>query len=155
MKTIGLFALMVILGVTPLCSRVATAATINEVNNLHFGTFGFKGGFNSAGKTIVVSPDGTYNLGIGIVMSPMDIPRRAQYALAGMPASQPLTVTFEPASISITGGSGSMTVNNFQSNNPSTDPSGNATLYFGATLTTTGSSISANYDGDISIIIDF
>jgi hypothetical protein len=155
MRIITALALMMILGVTPLCSKTAAAATINEVQHLHFGTFGFKGGFNSAGKTILVSPDGTYNTGIGIVMSPMDPPRRAQYALAGMPASQPLTITFEPTTTTITGGSGSMTINSFQSNNPSTDPSGNATLYFGATLTTMGSSISANYDGDISIIIDF
>ncbi|MDD9899563.1 MAG: DUF4402 domain-containing protein [Alphaproteobacteria bacterium] len=146
----------------------ACAQTMTEVQNLDFGTFGLRD--NDAGHTIVVEPDGDVTYAPEIVPG-MSVAQRGEYALTGFPAN--MLLTFGVASstppddggiivdngTSLSTGSGEVfTVDTYTTNSPTTDGSGDATLYLGATLTTSGSTTMYGdglHSGNVDITIYF
>ena len=156
---------------TLLHARPAKAQTMTEVQKLDFGTFGVVN--NNGSYTIVIGPDNsvTYDPSGKIVSDGAHIGHRGVYALAGFPPNMQLTLGVTTTNNTTTGGvtltNGSsltyagnpaFSIGSFTANNPLTDASGNATLYIGATLTTSGSGtnyMSGTYNGSVDITLYF
>ncbi len=128
--------------------NAAHAAEMTQVQALFFGQFAYVD--NSVARSIVINPDDTVLYDDNILEG--NIPaHRGEYELkdfppntilhTGVAIANPPTdggVTLNNSSGMTLSGSETMTVSNFTTNNPQTDENGDATLYIGATMTTSG-----------------
>ena len=146
----------------------AYAQDIFEGQALTFGRFAVVD--NSAPRQIIVTTDDDVIYDTGIVGDPSNPGRRGEYTLTGMPANVifylGVNIPNPPAeggvvleeTVPLTGlGSEDFTIGSFKINSNDqmvTDGNGDATLYIGATLTTSGSGthyVSDTYDGEFTI----
>lgn len=150
-KKIALF-----LAIPLICAyeNTAGAADMVQIQSLYFGQFAYVD--NSVPRTIVIAPDDTVTYDDDIIEG--NIPaRRGEYQLTDFPPNMMIhtgvTVPTPPTDggVTLTNSSGitlpaseSFTLSNFTTNEPITDGNGDATLYIGATLTTSGNG--QNYD---------
>lgn len=129
----------------------AQAQSVTETRGISFGTFALAN--NNAAHTLSftwtesVTADPAY-----IVILP---PQRGEYAISGFPALSPLSVTINNATLTKDGmGGGELfSITNYDRNAITTDGSGNATLFVGGDLETSGST-SMYTDGNYSDVID-
>jgi len=128
-------------------TNAAFAYDITEIHHLDFGTFAITN--NTAPHAMVVPYDGspaTYDPEI----IPNTDPQRGEYALENLPPNVTFYVGVQvpnpgdggvtmdnPTAVSGSTGPG-LTVSNFTASDVTTDNNGDATLYIGATLTTSG-----------------
>ena len=147
-----------------LCAPCARAQEMTEIHHLDFGEFGL--GDNTHPATIVIPPDdsgdATYSDGIVPGTRPA---RSGEYDLTGLPhniilhtgVDMPIApeggVVVDNSSNLSKPGEPSFTVDHFTTNSPETDNSGEATLFIGATLTTSGNG-SLYHDGDYDGTLD-
>lgn len=138
------------------CAKQSHAADMATVQDLDFGQFAVLN--NTSVHTIVVTAGGS------VTYDPVIIPgiqaQRAQYTLTGFPPSQAIDVTIDNTeNLSLDGGgTGTMlSVGSYTTNSPSTNGAGNATLYIGATLSTSGSGAYSNgdYEGSVDLTFNF
>lgn len=134
----------------------AAADSLHIVRNLTFGEFATRD--NDSPHTIIIDPsnNATYDPAL-LTINPAE---RGEFLLEGFPANTALTISVPDTNLTLNGGGAGIrfTINSFTHNNPVTNASGEATLYLGATLTTTGSGQhygTGNYSEGIEITIDY
>lgn len=149
---IGILAIAMLLA----SSAGVRADSLHIVRNLTFGEFATRD--NDSPHTILVdaSNNATYDPAL-LQITPAE---RGEFLLETFPPSTPLSISIPDTNLTLNGGGAGIhfTVSNFTHNNPVTDPSGDATLYLGATLTTTGSTQhygTGNYSEGIEITINY
>lgn len=127
--------------------------TITVVQNLEFGTLAGDG--NSAGTATVNPVTGTKTV-TGGVYDFGGISNAAMFNVTGN-ALSPYSITL-PASITLTSGANTMTLNGFTSNPPLAgvfDVNGNATITVGATLQVAAGQAAGTYSGIFPITVDY
>lgn len=149
-------------------AKSADAADMVQIQALHFGEFAYVD--NSVPRTIVIAPDDTVTYDDDIIEG--NVPaHRGEYQLTDFPPNMiihtgvtvptPPTdggVTLDNSSSVSLPASESFTLSNFTTNEPITDGNGDATLYIGATLTTSGNGQSysdGNYTGTYDVTFYF
>jgi hypothetical protein len=144
------------------------ADTMTQIHQLDFGTFALLN--NAAAHTIVITPANGVTYDPAIISG--STPNRGEYTLA-LPGVPNMALTLGVTVVTLPN-QGGMEVNNssdlslaanplltidtFTTNNPSTDGSGNATLYIGATLHTSGTGSTygnGTYNGTYDITVYF
>lgn len=141
-----------------LCASIPAYARayLNDVVNLSFGSFALIN--NDTPQTIVVPPAGSAVFGVNVIEGPTP-PVAGEYFLEDLTPNTLLDVTIADTTLSrFGGGSPLFTITDFTTNTPTTDGNGDATLFVGATLTTSGSGAhyeSGNYTGTMDITIIF
>lgn len=159
-RPIRLFIVFLALGFFLLPTEGLSQETMTVVQPLSFGQFSLKN--NNAQHQIIinaatgtVTPDPAY-----VVATPA--PQRGEYFLDNLPASTIVNVTIVPGNLTLGGGGPPtvFTVDNYtvHPNPVTTNASGEATVYVGGTLKSTGNTImydSGYYEGDIDITFDW
>lgn len=134
---------------------VAAAGSLTVIEPLDFGTFALKD--NKGRYTIVLAPDDAYTHSDEIVIGNPE-PQRGEYLLEGLPPDTLLDITITDAALRKPGNP-DFTISDYTINDPlTTDASGNATLYIGATLTTSGTgayNYTGRYTGTFNISVVF
>ena len=140
---------------------------MTEIEKLDFGQFGLRD--NSAAHTLVVTPINTATYADEIIPGGRS-PQRGEYSLTGFPPNMTLTLGVVLANPPDDGGltlnnssglslSGQVfTLSNFTTNSVITDGAGDATVYIGGTLTTSGNGTmygDGDYDGTYDITFYF
>jgi hypothetical protein len=157
MKARGVFHFMLFMVMMGLVAAPAWAdSTLTNIVDLSFGTFGLAN--NNTPQTIVLTPGGMATYGAKIVDGPIP-PKAGEYLLEGLTPDTLLDITVDNTILTrVDGGSPAFTISDYTTNNPTTDEFGNATLFVGATLTTSGTGIhyeSGAYAGTMDITIIF
>ncbi len=137
--------------------KTVQAQDMAEIHVLDFGEFALLD--NGSVHTIVVTPAN------GVTYDPALIrgiqAQRGEYLLTGLPPSEALVITLNNTvdlSHNGLGGGTLFTIGAYTTNNPSTNGSGDATLYIGATLSTSGTGagyIDGPYSGSVDLTINF
>ena len=142
------------------CPRPACAATLTVIHQLSFGTIGLH--HNNGVYSVTVRPDNTFSHDPQIVFG-VD-PQRGEYFLTGLPANDPLDVTISSPgdATADSGGSPDFTSSNYTFSPPNgsftSNPSGQATLFVGATMKTLGNGAyyhTGHYTGSFDITVVF
>lgn len=147
-KILVLFGLFLLWG-----QGAAMAQTITRVDALSFGSFALKN--NNAAHQLTVSRVGgiTKDAAYALITNPTP----ARYDLSGFPASTALSISIPDSTVE--SGIHVFTLNNFTPTpGLSTDGAGDATLRFGATLTTSGNTVmyaDGAYSGLIDITVNY
>ncbi len=111
---------------------------------------------NNTPSTIIVTPAGGVTYGAKVVDGPV-APQAGEYLLEGLTPDTALVVTVSDATL-VLAGNPALLISDFTTNNPTTDSNGDATLFIGATLTTSGNGSyygSGHYAGTMGITIIF
>lgn len=145
------------MGAWALCAPRAYAQELTQIDALSFGRLAVR---NNAGpRAITVDPNNN------VVSSPFIIsdiePTRGEYLLENQDPNELLDIDISNGNLTLndTGVGNFMTVDSFTNNNPTTDAGGNATIYIGATLTTSGNGsgyTSGSFeDNNMTMIINY
>ena len=132
------------------------AQELTQIQGISFGAFAILD--NSAPRSITVAPNNNVTGDPNIAIA--TDPTRGEYLLTNQDPSRALDISVSVGSLTLNDSGGhSMTVDTFTDNNPSTDVNGDATVYIGATLTTSGSGTVYNdgsyEDNNMSLIINY
>ncbi|WP_317931666.1 hypothetical protein [Halioxenophilus sp. WMMB6] len=131
-------------------------ADMVEVTPLSFGRFVVAG--NSTISTIVIRFDGRKPLYTNQIY-PLEFGTNGEYFLSNFPSFTPLNITIiSTNNLTTSGPTEEFSVADFTHNDVTTDANGQATLFVGATLSTSGSGnpyVDATYDAPYIINIDF
>lgn len=151
-SAIGFVCSLLILVATPSPSYAQVVVT--QVQELNFGKWFFDG--NNAPVTITVTPTGTYNQSGSITM--FTAPKPGIYNITGLPAN----TTFNSVNVTMTQalilGGKSFTLDNFTSQIPDADGSGNTQLRLGGEAMSSGDGQvygGGVYNGQIDIELDY
>lgn len=145
------------------CGPAGAQQTYDIVSPLTFGTFAVTA--NDAAYHLTISNDNVLSKDNVFVIGTVP-PSAGEMVLENLPADTDITVMFDDGTLDPAGGGGaSFTVSDFTiSTNRSppvqfqTDGAGRLTLYYGATLRTSGDGQpypSGNYSGSFDIVIDY
>lgn len=139
-----------------LASDAAQAqANFTQVQKLDFGKWFF--GDNSSVAMVTVNPVGVVSSSGPIIM--LESPKPGIYNITGLPAFTSIigvTVTGIPPTLEFSGRT--FDIDNFTTQIPDADGSGNTQLRLGADLETSGDGLAypgGTYDGQINIEIDY
>lgn len=137
-------------------SVLTHAQTIVENQGLTFGTI-ILFDFNSVGQITVNSNTGSFNDNGQVYF--MTDPQRGVYDVVGGPPNAAYSIIL-PASVTLVGPGGTFTLDNFNSFPalPVTDPSGDATFYVGARMSSQGGGVNyndGNYNSNFDITLAF
>ena len=137
-------------------ASVRAQATAVATQPLHFGTFAITD-FDVVGR-ITINTNGTYNRTGSIFI--IDPPQRGEYTVSGGTPDTDFTITTSPASVTLTGLSNPLTVDNFvvTPSNARTDVGGNETFTISARLSTGGGGLThadGSHDGNFDVIMNF
>lgn len=167
MRKAGIWRFSVVLAFFLLSVFPAHAQVMTEVEKLDFGQFGLRD--NSAAHTLIVTPNNTATYDAAIIEGGR-LPQRGEYDLTGFPPNMTLTLGVAVANPPNDGGlvldnSGGatfggkvFTVGDFTTNVVVTDGAGDATVYIGGTLTTSGDGTmygDGDYNGTYDITFYF
>jgi hypothetical protein len=137
--------------------KIAEAQDMAEIHSLNFGEFAMLD--NNSVHTIVVTPGNIATYDPALIRGIQA--QRGEYLLTGLPANEALGITLDNTvdlSHNGLGGGALFTIDTYTTNNPSTNGAGDATLYIGATLSTSGSGsgyIDGPYSGSVDLTINF
>jgi hypothetical protein len=155
-RLFALTAALIIVG----CPRPAPAATLTTIRQLNFGTLGMHN--NNGVYSITVRTDNTFTHDPNIVFG-VD-PQCGEYLMTGLPTNDSLNVTITSpgdASPDI-GGSPDFTSGSYTTSPPNgsltSNGSGQATLYVGATMKTLGNGTyyhTGHYTGSFDLTVVF
>lgn len=132
------------------------AQELTQIQAISFGAFAVLD--NSAPRSITVAPNNNVTGDPNIAIA--TDPTRGEYLLTNQDPNRALDISVSVGTLTLNDSGGhSMTVDTFTTNNPSTDGAGDATIYIGATLTTSGSgavySDGSFEDNNMSMIINY
>jgi hypothetical protein len=121
-----------------LSGPTAHAQQIFEIQPLNFGTFAISD--NNSSHTLRIDFNGNITADPEVIIETN--PVRGEYLLTGQDPLRQFDVTVTDGTLTLgdSGVGNTITVDTYTTNNPTTDGSGEATVYIGATLRTSGNS---------------
>lgn len=133
------------------------AQELTQISAISFGTFAIMN--NTAPRSLTVDPNNNVS-GDPFIVVDID-PARGEYLLTNQDPNRALDISVTNGTLTLndSGSGNSMTISAFTTNNPSTDINGDATIYLGATLTTSGNSSGYSdgifEDNNMSMVINY
>lgn len=152
--TARIFAVLSIIFI-PMASNSVQAQTIAEEQVLDFGEAVFK--YNNMVYEIVLLADGTLTNDPSIVF--VTSPQIGRYRISGLTPFEPITSVTITVDTQVIGAGEDFTIDNFDINHPATaDGSGEAIIYLGARLRTSGSGThynpSTSFSGSLVLTVN-
>lgn len=140
------------IGTASASANVITPMTIAEDTALHFGDVGV----GAAGGDVTMTPGGGRSVTAGdaeIIIGATQTP--AQFTITGV-AGKAYTLTYPPAAVDISGGTGTMDVDTFTDNSSGTIPLGNSeTFNVGATLSIGANQPAGLYSSTYTLTVNY